>query len=102
MEANHFPIPTKYYPEQKEERRNGWVVSWFSLQFYFGVSVSGEEHAKQHLQITLYKDGAPVDSVKSYAAMRKFGIMLDGKVKWMTLNNKKIYITPIKRKYKKM
>ena len=44
------------------------------------------------MQITLYKDGAPVDSVKSYAAMRKFGIMLDGKVKWMTLNNKKIYM----------
>lgn len=57
MEANHFPIPTTYYPEQKEERRNGWVVSWFSLQFYYGVSVSGEERAKQHLQITLYEKG---------------------------------------------
>ena len=45
------------------------------------------------LEITLHKNGAQTDAVKSYAAMRKFGIKSHGK--WggvdFTLNNKKFF-----------
>lgn len=46
------------------------------------------------VEVDLFKDGALVDSVKSYAAMRKISItnMSYNSSKWITLNNKKIYM----------
>ena len=44
------------------------------------------------LEVTIYKDGKPVDSVKSYAAMRKISTKRDDNgIVRMQLNNKDLF-----------
>ncbi len=44
------------------------------------------------IQVKIFKDGKEVDGVKSYAAMRKFSVVRDGRgIKRLALNNKPIY-----------
>ncbi len=48
-----------------------------------------------NIEVSLIKDGKILDTVKSYSAMRKFSIIQEGGtrgIKWMTLNNQKIYM----------
>lgn len=53
---------------------------------------SPDSPALYDLEVTLYANGKPVDKVKSYAAMRKFGMMTDSAgIKRLTLNDKPLF-----------